>query len=391
MKRKDFENEWALKRQEQVNEKKIQKEKEFAEEVAEVNKKIEIMKDEIKRERNLQDVERLERDQTFKLRQRDIQLKHEKASRDREEDEAAVRAMFEIQGQQDERKVLHQTHFKARQGRIAERQTRAEERFALARTVQEAKVAEDAEEKMRKYNQDLELKLFQESLELDERENRKKIEKNNWYFQAEKEKEERKLKEMEEMLSVREKNAAQVRDVHEELKKKKDASELAQRKLNKFWANQNKELEEKRRNKITADKQRLSNTLKRWGRPGSAWNYLNSSNSRYNEEDDQLETYVEKLLLEEKSKDLNVYPIMKAKQLLSLGRGVPLIAADNSGIRLNPLAKNIFYRPEDSRERLSITWNVPDKKPVAVNVNTKSQGTMQAAIYRVDKIPIEDQ
>ena len=71
---------------------------------------------------------------------------------------------------------------------------------------------------------------------------------------------------------------------------------------------------------------------------------------------------MEKLLLEEKSKDLNVYPIVKAKQLLSLGRsvelciemecndillyfrGVPLIAADNSGIRLNPVAKNIFYR-----------------------------------------------
>ena len=49
---------------------------------------------------------------------------------------------------------------------------------------------------------------------------------------------------------------------------------------------------------------------------------FNCSNSRYNEEDDQLETYVEKLLLEEKSKDLNVYPIMKAKQLLSLGRFV---------------------------------------------------------------------
>ena len=47
-------------------------------------------------------------------------------------------------------------------------------------------------------------------------------------------------------------------------------------------------------------------------------------NSRYNEEDDQLETYVEKLLLEEKSKDLNVYPIMKAKQQLSLGRSVML-------------------------------------------------------------------
>lgn len=264
MKRKDFEHEWELKRAEQRKEKKIQKEKEFAEEVAEVNKKIEIMKDEIKKERNLQDVERLEREETFKLRQRDLQLKHEKASRDREEEEAAVRKMFEIQELQEQRKVQHQAHFQARQGRIADRQTRAEERFALARTRGETKAAEETEEKLRKYNQELELKLFQQSLEAEERENRKKTEKNCWYFQAEKEKEERKLKEKEEMLAVREKNAAQVRDVHDELKKKKDASELAQRKLNKFWANQNKELEEKRRNKITEDKQRLSNTLKRW-------------------------------------------------------------------------------------------------------------------------------
>ena len=264
MKRKDFEHEWELKRAEQRKEKKIQKEKEFAEEVAEVNKKIEIMKDEIKKERNLQDVERLEREETFKLRQRDLQLKHEKASRDREEEEAAVRKMFEIQELQEQRKVQHQAHFQARQGRIADRQTRAEERFALARTRGETKAAEETEEKLRKYNQELELKHFQQSLEAEERENRKKTEKNCWYFQAEKEKEERKLKEKEEMLAVREKNAAQVRDVHDELKKKKDASELAQRKLNKFWANQNKELEEKRRNKITEDKQRLSNTLKRW-------------------------------------------------------------------------------------------------------------------------------
>ena len=264
MKRKDFEHEWELKRAEQRKEKKIQKEKEFAEEVAEVNKKIEIMKDEIKKERNLQDVERLEREETFKLRQRDLQLKHEKASRDREEEEAAVRKMFEIQELQEQRKVQHQAHFQARQGRIADRQTRAEERFALARTRGETKAAEETEEKLRKYNQELELKHFQQSLEAEERENRKKTEKNCWYFQAEKEKEERKLKEKEEMLAVREKNAAQVGDVHDELKKKKDASELAQRKLNKFWANQNKELEEKRRNKITEDKQRLSYTLKRW-------------------------------------------------------------------------------------------------------------------------------
>lgn len=42
--------------------------------------------------------------------------------------------------------------------------------------------------------------------------------------------------------------------------------------------------------------------------------------NRYNEEDDKLEKYIQNLLLTEKEKDLNVYPIMKAKQSLELGR-----------------------------------------------------------------------
>ena len=41
---------------------------------------------------------------------------------------------------------------------------------------------------------------------------------------------------------------------------------------------------------------------------------------RYNEEDDKLERYVQDLLLEEKQKDLNLHPIIKAKKSLYLGR-----------------------------------------------------------------------
>ena len=40
----------------------------------------------------------------------------------------------------------------------------------------------------------------------------------------------------------------------------------------------------------------------------------------YNEEDDKLEKYVQDILLTEKSKDLNVYPVMRAKESLQLGR-----------------------------------------------------------------------
>ena len=120
---------------------------------------------------------------------------------------------------------------------------------------------------------------------------------------------------------------------------------------------------------------------------------------RYNEEDDKLERYVQDLLLEEKQKDLNLHQIIKAKKSLYLGRsvkvftssqintkslfrGVPLIAADGSNIRLNPKPTNMFYKPEESRDRLSINWNVPDEKKLKVNVNDKSEETMQACIYK---------
>ena len=57
-----------------------------------------------------------------------------------------------------------------------------------------------------------------------------------------------------------------------------------------------------------------------------------------------MERYVQDLLLTEKAKDLNLYPIHKAKESLQLGLGVPLIAADGSKIRLNPKPRDMFYR-----------------------------------------------
>lgn len=79
--------------------------------------------------------------------------------------------------------------------------------------------------------------------------------------------------------------------------------------------------------------------------------------------------------------------LMKNLSTLLPFRGVPLIAADGSKIRLNPKPKDMFYRTQDARDRLSINWNVPDEKPLKVNVNDKSQDTRQACLYKAEMPP----
>ena len=76
-------------------------------------------------------------------------------------------------------------------------------------------------------------------------------------------------------------------------------------------------------------------------------------------EDDQLEEYAERLVATQLDKRYNVYPIQKAKEKLGLeARGCPvIIATDSSKIRIQPQPKDIFYRPEHSRDRLSINWS----------------------------------
>ena len=69
-------------------------------------------------------------------------------------------------------------------------------------------------------------------------------------------------------------------------------------------------------------------------------------------------------LIQEKEREVDVYPIVKAKKDLQLGRwdhssklslshrilkkssfrGIVAIAADDSGIRLNPTKKDVFWR-----------------------------------------------
>ena len=50
------------------------------------------------------------------------------------------------------------------------------------------------------------------------------------------------------------------------------------------------------------------------------------------------------LVLAEKGKDLNVVPLLAAKRSLCLGRGLPLLASDDSGIRLHPVRRDTMYR-----------------------------------------------
>ena len=75
-------------------------------------------------------------------------------------------------------------------------------------------------------------------------------------------------------------------------------------------------------------------------------------------EADELEEYAERLVADQLKRGHKVYPIQKAKEKLgfeSQGRPV-LIASDASKIRIHPQTKDMFYKPQDSRDRLSINW-----------------------------------
>jgi hypothetical protein len=68
------------------------------------------------------------------------------------------------------------------------------------------------------------------------------------------------------------------------------------------------------------------------------------------------ERYTEAVLHTQVGRGNSTYAIQKAKSRMGLGKGPPLVASDASGIRTHHVTKNVFYKPEHSRERLSITW-----------------------------------
>ena len=257
-KKKEFEKEWDHKREEQRKENKLRKEREFKEEVEDYHRRIEIMKDEIKREKKLQEIEKLEKTTRFKDQLRDLTSKREQRNKELKEDDEAFEKMYQVQDIHAERKKDHKSLEKARVERISERQNRAINYYDGI----VSKIRDDTEERNKIYNDQVERKLFDEQCAQIERERVKAMEAKNAFEEAQRENALKKQKEKEAILQEREIHVQKLSDVHEKVRKRKENSEAAQKKLNKFWSNQKKELADKRRSEIEEDKQRLNFTLK---------------------------------------------------------------------------------------------------------------------------------
>ena len=257
-KRKEFEKEWATKRDNQIEENKRNKAKAFQEDVEDYHRRIEHMEDEIKKEKKLQEIEKLESETKRKNQLCDIAQKQDKMRKDQREDEEAFTKMYDIQDLHAERKKNHQKLHLARQDRIAERQNQACNRYA--KTLSE--VQDHTDERNRDFNDKLDRKLFEENLAKTNKEMSKRLQEKSNFEEALREKKLRKQKEREALLHERELHAQKLIDVHDEVKKRKEKSAAAQDKLNAFWKHQKTELEDKRRSQIEEDKHRLNVTLK---------------------------------------------------------------------------------------------------------------------------------
>ena len=299
LKRDIFEKEWAKKREQQIIQRKQEKERLFQEDVEENQRKIEVIKNEIEKEKHLQLVEKLERETFFQTQTKDIQSKRNKLKKDQEVDNEAFDKMYTVQEMQDQRKKEHAIQHRERQQRIAARQEKA---FQLRAQSLVGK-RDFTDEINSKYLEEMDIKQFEENLK--QQEKKKELTRQHYAYhnQASNEKKKIQEKEMKELLKEREANLNKVVDVKDEVKRRKELGKGKLLKLNNFWCHQIKELEDKRQKELDDDKMRLNVALK-----------------RYNEEDDELERYVENLILNEKQKDLNVYPILEAKKTLSLGR-----------------------------------------------------------------------
>ena len=257
-KKKDFEKEWDQKREEQRRENKLRKDREFKEEVEDYHRRIDIMKDEIKREKKLQEIEKLEKATKFKNQIRDLASNREQRNKDQKEDDEAFEKMYRLQDMHAERKKDHELLEKARIERIAERQKRAINHYGGILS----KIKDDTEERNKIYNDQVERRLFDEQCAQIERDRVKAMEAKNVFEEAQREKVLKKQKEKEALLQEREIHVQKLSDVHDQVRKRKESSEAAQKKLNKFWSNQKKELADKRRMEIEEDMQRLNFTLK---------------------------------------------------------------------------------------------------------------------------------
>lgn len=107
-----------------------------------------------------------------------------------------------------------------------------------------------------------------------------------------------------------------------------------------FWKKQIDELGESRRTKLQADKD-----FQRAVKLGEAV------------DEDEVERYTEQVLSAQQSRGRETYPVRKSRAGLSLGYGAPLVASDNFDNKIFCKTKDIFYRVEDSRNRMSINWD----------------------------------
>ena len=299
LKRKQLEKEWAMKRDEQIILKKQEKEKQFQEEVEENQRKAEVIKNEIDKERHLQQVEKLERETLIKIKLDDLKNKQDHLKKMEVAEEDAFKKMYTVQDIHEKRKKDHILLHNEKLQRIAARQEKV---FQLRAKSFEGK-RDYTDEINSKYLEEFDKKHFYENLAKEEK--KKELTKNHYQYHDEvaierKKKEEQELKTV---LEEREANAAKALAVKDEVKRRKDIEKSKLSKLNNFWSHQIKELEDKRKKEIDDEKMLLNVAFK-----------------KYNEEEDELERYVEDLILNEKQRDLNVYPIIQAKKSLSLGR-----------------------------------------------------------------------
>ena len=78
-------------------------------------------------------------------------------------------------------------------------------------------------------------------------------------------------------------------------------------------------------------------------------------------EEDEFEVFAENVITQQKARGRDTYPIRKLKTTLNLGKGPAIMALDNFDNKIYAQAKDTYYRPVDSRNRLSINWNPDDK------------------------------
>ena len=77
--------------------------------------------------------------------------------------------------------------------------------------------------------------------------------------------------------------------------------------------------------------------------------------------EDNFEKHAEDLIFEEKARGRDTYPMRKAKVAMNLGRGAAIMNMDNFDHKIYANMTDIYYKPIDSRNRLSINWNPDDK------------------------------